>query len=372
MQERGVVEYEVTNGKISPVEFLVQLAINLKAFGVRSAQLIDTVVVIPEEYRGALSNVYDNIRGQIKTSAIRTVVNEYPQFWDNISEVGDRLGGGSIATVYDLGDNVLKVRNPNLDLFMRDAYAYLSKVVEGLIAEHGEKYRSLESLINMVREWITLDSSFLGVHQKDTYFRETHHGYQAEGSDYQIYVPKAQEIGSDGFLIEEKVAGIPLTNWEKLVASGHDVRSIVKTLVTSYIYQIMTGLAMSDVHIGNFAVTPDKRIATYDRTMFLEFSEAERQMLFSTVNPSIDVDVAKGMWQEYLGISNISDTEVFVQFVESIRSYDGRLINDALIQLRRQNIDVPLKYLLLFKNLAALTDMAKKSGYSSIGEIINE
>ena len=63
------------------------------------------------------------------------------------------------------------------------------------------------------------------------------------------------------------------------------MKQVVSLIAKNYVAQLRYGRAHSDVHIGNFRVTADGRIAILDRGMQLELTPAMQQFVELLLNP---------------------------------------------------------------------------------------
>jgi len=64
--------------KMHPIDFVLKLATNFKAPGVRFLQMLGQFIEIPEEYRTRFMDIYDSVKGQSRLSAYETIKKEMP------------------------------------------------------------------------------------------------------------------------------------------------------------------------------------------------------------------------------------------------------------------------------------------------------
>src|SRR3989338_560920 len=345
LRKEGMLAQPAERKSVTPLQFVKEIASNIGSLGVRFLQLLPFVVELPKKYETEFNTVYDNVRGQLKFAALLTAEREWPDFWDVIPSVGKRVGGGSIVTVYEAACKagyareggipvstksettpvVMKVRNPNLKLNLDDAYAYVGKILDYLAVKYGGAYKTARVVLDDIKAWIERDSTFEGFLTQDVAFRNRYQGYRPKGFAYQARIPVSLPPENKFFSVEEFVRGTNLTQWDALVENGHDMKEVVGLLTQCYFDQIQRGFAMSDVHIGNFAVTDKKEVVFFDRNFFLEFSDEEKnliQTLFVPGDRSQEVESVR----KYFGARGIaaeSAEQSFEAIVDALESHDA-------------------------------------------------
>jgi len=403
LTELGAAEFAAGDReRMSDTEFAVEFAQNSGALFVRFLQLLPQFVDMPDEFQGRFSRVYDAMHGQNKLAAILLLEREWnkalrdagqaaPGFWDEIETIGKRVGGGSLMTVYRTraksgDDEVVKVLNPNLLFNLRRSVKLVSQVIDKLVEKHGEKYAIARLVVDEVQEWLERDVNFEGFLEKDARFKATNDNFGVdEGYSYRMYVPKSRGPASKYFIREEYIEGKNLTDWDGLAADGHDMKEIISLMVHNYMHQLENGLVHSDVHVGNFRITPDKRIAILDRNFFLELESKPQvkafvEAMFGLVGQAIasggsEFD-AKEAAQRLVAISGAqiaqdkmaNIVEALEKCAKAIAKKDFSAVGKMLIALRANGIKLPLEVTLMFKNIGALNQMARRAGFDSLIE----
>ncbi len=367
----------------TPLKFIKQVGERCGSLAVRFLQQLPLIIEIPKEQSKEFSEIYDRTQGQLKISALNLLEREWPDFWKEIDSVGDRIGGGSIVTVYEcMSKNgeaeVLRVRNPNIFYQLEEYYRFATQVVDELEKrDGGEKYRGIKLILSEVKRWIELDASFTNFLADDQKFREQHQGFKTStSSKYSIYIPESRGPESEYFSREEKVVGTNLTRWDKLVEVGHDLKEVVHCLASFYISQINLGQALSDVHPGNVAVTEDSRLVIYDRNLYLHLDETDRELISMLFMPMEDMEEKKAQMLKYLMPKDhaeltASNLETAVEhFLAAISGQDSFTAQKALVDIKEAGAVVPLKFTLLLKNIHVLNQMAVKAGFSNLLEAV--
>jgi predicted unusual protein kinase regulating ubiquinone biosynthesis (AarF/ABC1/UbiB family) len=396
----GVSQFTQARGeKLSELAFAVELAQNLGALFVRFLQLLPQFVDLPDDYQGRFSRVYDAMAGQTKFAAIKLLEREWNAaarsqdparlgFWDEVVQVGARVGGGSLMTVYPITSSdgrreVIKVLNPNLLYNLRQSVRFVRQIVDELVTRYGDKYAVARLVVEEVEEWIERDVNFSGFLEKDKRFKASNDDFGREqGYNYRIYVPASRGPASRYFIREEYVEeGANITDWEELQARGHDLKEIVSLLARNYLHQLQNGLVHSDVHVGNFRVTPDRRVAIMDRNLFLELDrlpqlkELVDDLVKAVISPEAGVD-ASSLADKLLAFAQtppLAQQEQIIRqevetCVERLANNDFSYVGQMLVALRKNGLKLPLELTLLFKNINGLNQMARRAGFNSVVE----
>lgn len=366
----------IEHGKMSPLQFVKEVGAHIGALGVRFLQLLPQFAAIPEKYALEFVDVYDSVKGQSKLAAVHVLEREWPDMWNTVARIGERIGGGSVATVFRMEDKdgnrrVIKVRNPNLLYRLETAHGFIKEIVD-IITKNNQhqSYAIVVPMLDDIRKWIESDVNFSGFLDDDERFRKKHDGFKPVKFSYAIKIPQSYGPASKYFAIEEEVDGKNLTKWDELVSDGQDMKQITALIAKNYFSQITSGMIHSDVHIGNFRVTSDKRVAVLDRNFFLKLSKQEQQMLQNFFNPLISLKKKKDTLFAYLapkgGTLSQEQNRAVDELVDCIASQKFDVVRDSLISLRNSGIALPLTITLLLKNFNSLQQMTKKAGFDKL------
>jgi hypothetical protein len=381
LEKRGVISSIVDKSaskreRLSPVEFIKEIASRTGAIGVRFLQVLPQFVELDSKYEAEFASVYDSVKGQSKISAVSLLEREWPQVWDEISLIGDRIGGGSAVTVYkaqraDGRRVVLKVRNPNIEYHINETHRFAGQLLDRLAGKHGGGYAAARVALDDIKEWILKDISFEGFLEQDRAFRDKNDGYTEAGFRYSIKVPESLGPASVYFSQEEEIEGKNLTQWDQLIAEGHDMKQVTSLLIKSYVKQILDGRAHSDVHIGNFRVTPDGKVAILDRSFFLQLSGKEKSLITSLFNPFASAASREAMLLDYVegGAAIKEKVEPVVRNIaQAMGSQDWDSVRKSIITLKQEGGHLPLNFTLLLKNFNSLRMISQKAGFENLTE----
>jgi predicted unusual protein kinase regulating ubiquinone biosynthesis (AarF/ABC1/UbiB family) len=148
------------------------------------------------------------------------------------------------------------------------------------------------------------------------------------------------------------------------------MKQVVSLLVGTTVNQIAAGLVHSDIHIGNFRVTPDKKVAILDRNFFLSPTPQEQELLFAILNPLEESSRREELLINYLNIPITTSTlkKSVAQVTEGMQEKDWSKAQSGLISLKQNGVKIPLTITLLIKNFNSLRLMAQKAGFKDLSE----
>jgi len=380
--KRGVVSPEQKRELFSPLAFTVEVGQHIGSLAVRFLQLLPQFMELSDEEQKAFSHVYDGIFGQSKLAATAMLEREWPEIWDEIAKVEERVGGGSLMTVYKVEPKegkkeVIKVLNPNLEFLLETSVTFVEELLDILEEQNGKKYTAARMVLEDVREWIERDVNFEGFLEKDKQFREENSGFTEEGFAYEMYVPESKGPDSKFFIREEFIEGLTLTQWDEIIQAGHDPKQIVSLIVKNHVSQLERGRVHSDVHIGNFRMTDDRRIAILDRNFSLELDEKMQEIVETILNPMKLAAMPSPDFIQLLVATSrtpVSDEAraALIQFWDGTKAeimqgnWGG--VSQFLVAIREQGLRLPLEMTLTFKNLNSLQQLSLQAGFGNLFE----
>lgn len=379
LREKGMAE-SASSAHITPISFIKDVASRMGAFGTRFLQLLPLFVDLPEKYREGFKDVYDSMKGQSKLNAMYLMEREDKNFWDTISTVDESIGGGSIITAYkikqkDGDDGVIKIVNPNIVYHIDKMRAFTQGIVDELAKNDPRpSYEIASALIDDIREWLVKESDLSSFHELDHRYSEKHEGYHLKNSSYSIYIPGVFGPENKYFTMENFVEGDNLTRWEKLTEDGHDMKEIIALLVSQTIRELQDGIVHSDIHPGNFRVTPDHKLAVLDRTFKLQLTPVETDLMGVLFQPFVSNERKVQLLTDYfLSHSTREGIEeevagIVTDVLSAISEQQWNYLSTALMKLKHAGVALPLNFTLLVKNFLGLEKMVEKAGFKNILE----
>ncbi len=310
----GETDEQLEFEQISPAELALLVGKRSGALGTRMLQLAGQYFEIPQAYRERYAEVYDNMKGQTRLQAFNLLEREAryaPEIADLLSEVErfeGRLGGGSLVTVYgvtlrDGSREVLGVRNPNAEFHVRRIADMLQNGLDKTVEAHQDEpnLQLAQSLLVDAVEWIRDELNDTTFEAKDSLFRAendtrgTEANFSKGRSGYDLKVPYTKPTGSLWVRREEYIPGENLnrltisdeapTDINSGVIARDDYKDAISLLVRNYMHQMMRGsVAHSDIHPGNFRITPDnKELVVFDRYNLIPITDELRNTLQDTL-----------------------------------------------------------------------------------------
>ncbi|PIZ95951.1 MAG: hypothetical protein COX80_02850 [Candidatus Magasanikbacteria bacterium CG_4_10_14_0_2_um_filter_33_14] len=379
--KQGIFVNTVEQKRVAPFQMVKDLGSRMGALGVRFLQQLPLITEVPKEKLVEFSEIFDRVEGQTKIAAIKLLEREWPDMWESVEKVENRIGGGSIVSVFEVAmkdgsKRVLKVRNPNLNYHLSEMHSYISSIIKLLLPKNREKYTAAQLLLDDIKKWIEADMWFVDFLEKDKKFKETYDG-QSFGSAYEVYVPASYGPENKYFVMEEKASGTNLTEWEKLKEEGHDMKDVVAIFIRFYLTQMQNGQMHSDVHPGNFSITSDKKLVVYDRNFYLDISNEEKILFMSLISKGAGLEQRSEKFLQYLtdghdvSIKNLQKVKKNVEsFVKALESQDSLTAQRELVAIKSSGIQVPLNFTLLLKNISVLQGMAYKAGFKGLFEAL--
>lgn len=370
------------------------------AIGVRMLQLAGQYFDVPESVQPQLNDLYDQTKGQSRLQAYRTLVREAKHFpeakelLEKIQEIGPRIGGGSLMTVYEVimrdgSKEAIAVKNPNVLYHLDKMADLLERLLTRLEDQHpnDRKYQLLKTLLKDVQQWLHDELEDPTFELKDARFRLQNDGWKSKDKGkYEFEVPSSIPTGTRWIRREKFIEGKNLTaisvtdgntNLEKGEVNREEFKEIVSNLVKNYLNQIMqTGLVHSDIHPGNIRITPERKIAIFDRYNLIELKEEEKEFIVGLVTSFVfgGEQYLKNFLVEYLlnldENKNVKITKE--ELVSSLTTDEAQTLEKSIINgivfLKKSGLHIPLRLSLIAKNFQNLNRMAKKVGFNSLIE----
>ncbi|MEQ1849132.1 MAG: AarF/UbiB family protein [Candidatus Peribacteraceae bacterium] len=375
--------------KQSPLSFVVEIAQNFGAPGVRFLQLLGQVIQLPDNLKREFSSVYDNVEGQTKLSGWETVKNVVPEYAASVRELGDRKGGGSLFTVYEafLQDGTkeaARILNPNAwyhaELFIKVIRQSLQE-----LAKKNKEYAKTLPLVDIIEEWIRSELTDQTFEEDDHAFRASWNGWKpADEFQKHIVVPESKPTGSSKVQRDEFIEGTNLTSLHEFPEGER--KELVALAVQHYMGQVIGSLSEehtlvhSDISAGNLRRTTDGNLAILDRGMYLKFSMADKLFLADVAQANNIKDRSQKFLKWLLAMPENSeagksiDAQSVVSEVERVSASRGTDVEesaiDALMVMRSYGLYVPLRFTLLFKNLNALRQLSQDAGFASLQDAL--
>ena len=393
-----------TSPKLSPWELGLSIGEKSGAVGTRMLQIVGQTFPVPEEYTDRVLNSYDNAPGQSRLQAYRVLRREaetspeIAALLEDVAEIGPRIGGGSLMSVYDFhmrdgSREAVAVKNANVEYNLGKTVDLAIRTIDEAQQRDPENkdYQMLGVLLADVQEWVNRELHDPAFPTKDAAFREKYDSrFTSDNADrgYKILVPDAKPTGTEWVRRDTFIEGKNLTSLavvedgqtdiEAGVITQSDYKEAVSVMTTNALQQLGDGLVHSDVHPGNFRITNDNTaIAVFDRYNLMELSEKDKALIGDLVGAYSEgnMGTVRERFVDYLMELDINDhlqnesdsVKSALEQAEVSDSFEGALM-DSILTLKQQGVRVPLEISLIGKNLQALTGLAHQAGFSGIIE----
>jgi hypothetical protein len=391
LKQLQIPEREQKKEKTHPIDYVLSVAKNMGAVGVRFLQLLGQYMEIPEEYKAKFEEVYDGVNGQLKWTAYKTLEREanstratpeLKYFFENLRDLSPSIGGGSLMTVYvatlkDGTKHVIKVLNPNAEEFIRQNIDDARKILKFL---KKKSYAFAEYLLQDLEEWLMedinsehkvggADDPFAKINPEKDYIT-------SNGETVIVSTPKITPTGTKYIMIEEYIEGKNLK--EVLSDKNIDGSKYIEATEQSYQHQLETysedgkTKAHSDVHIGNVRLGNDGKLYWIDRGHYIESEQREmsvflpllsgkpsKENMINALKYLYSLDENKKFRKDIIKPTALLKIALRLTSVykETKKNKQDDFGEKALLELRKIGLKVPIRISLLFKNAKVLAKL---------------
>lgn len=391
--------------QLSPTELALLVGKRSGALGTRMLQLAGQYFSIPEAERERFAEVYDSMIGQTRLQAFNVIDREAgyaletAELLHEVASFDGRLGGGSLVTVYgvtlkDGSKEVLGIRNPNAEFHVHRLAKLLQNGLEVTAKEFTDEQdlQLADSLLVDAVKWIRDELNDTQFEAKDAVFRAENNTrgeaptFSKGRARYDIKIPYTKPTGSLWIRREEFVPGKNLNNLtirddmptdiNAGVISRTDAKDAISLLTRNYVHQLLRGsFVHSDIHPGNFRITPDNsELVVFDRYNLIPVSDELR----STIRRTITSLATGNRAQAIDSILDFSVDPVKTPISGDLRAELDTLLADQqdpsqaiaqiTIVLKRHGVRVPIQLSLILRNIFSLTNLSHKVGFSNVFE----
>lgn len=322
------------------------------------------------------------------------------------------LGGGSLFTTYGATIRgvdgspravVIKMLNPNAELFIKEAYELSATTLEGIEQNNTGKVRQdarfARSLIELSDTWCVQDINDPNYIGRDEAFRATVNAFNKERGRVIVNVPK-RIYTSVKVKIEDQSTGITLNKFlEDKEVPAERKREAVEDLLALFDFQFEYSPASpqgkrtfyfhSDPHAGNYMIDPESpeiKLDAIDRSMYLSLEQRDVEM-FKLMKDGQGVQFVDKFIKRCLEINDIQGNEAQKIYgltavklarekaKQFLQRRGGKTDNSAFLQIIMQEftnhgeikgnktIEIPLEYRLMIRNIVAMQNL--RTGFAS-------
>lgn len=398
----GIQDSGSETQKMSTISFAALAGKKAGALGNKMLQLGGQYFELSEEEEEEFSDVYDDRVGQSRLQAYNAFKREaqenevVAQLFNSVSEFGERIGGGSLFTVYRMMLNdgrevTLGVQNPNAEYRVARLTEFAATGLTQTVDKHptSTNLQLMLSLLNDGGRWIQNELHDPDFHYKNQVFTAQNdtrvgQGFKQGRSRYHLATPQALDTRSQRIRSEEVIHGQNLTKIKIRddqptdipagIIHTDDYRDVVSLLVRDYVYQTSVGdFAHSDIHPGNFRITDDNStLMVLDRYNLIPMHDQLRQTL-KTAFTTIMTGNLQGAAMTIASYAT-NDAQAIERFKAAMQAdaaaqdAPAKFVANTILALKREGIEVPLDLSLLLRDFMSLSKLSTRAGFSNLAE----
>lgn len=377
------------------------------ALGIRALQLATQFHSFPPALERRLSDTFDANPGMEKLRFWKNLYKlakgneEIRQYLQRIT-LGDYLGGGSLQTTYgatlDAGTPnerqvIVKMKNPNVDTFIKESYGSAHKTLEVVARQRGASGQYAKTgmvLMDLAQNWCLDDLNDKTFLYDDEQFRHVVDQFNVRAGQEIFYAPV--KLFTSSKLKSETLAPGKTANQflNDQSISFEQKQEVVRTLSRFFIHQLKGEpvadadgkkyhLVHSDPHVGNYMVDisgGSPKIGVIDRSMYLKLEEKDIRVLEKLAVSGNDNEFVYGFIDRVMDINKVRGVQravtrarVFggVASEYAKQRIRGKVDRFSLMRvmiggLAEAKMDVPLELRLMIRNIGAFQELGRKYG----------
>ena len=361
---------------LTPVELRTTLE-DLGPTYVKIGQIMSSRLdLLPESYCKELEKLRQNVQELDPKLARAVIEQETGKKIDEIySEFRDKpLGSASVGQAHygvlkDGRKVVTKVQRPFIADMMREDFVMLKKLAKGVstVGEDPDSDNQMD-LVEVIEEFekVTEEELDFRVEAQNTrFFKEN-----VIEDETKITCPDViDELTTERIFTMTFVDGYSISKKEKIVEDGFDVEAIGRSIVDSYVHQVLdVGTFHADPHQGNIMVQNGSGVPEWiDFGMIGRISESDIKVIQQLVLAVLEKDV-ETIAGAVMGLGAaspktnrdrlIEDLDVFMdQYVNvtSISDLDISMLFEEICTLAdKHHIKMPGRFTMLVRSLATI------------------
>lgn len=393
---------EIESGLDISIEALIKAVETSGALGVRALQLTTQFEQLPPLLEKRLSQSFDSNHGMEKLRFwmnLDKIASENPDIKDFVSKIqlGSYLGGGSLQTTYQArytsgdgveSDVVLKLKNPNVELFVDEVYDSSYKTLEAVIRDSTDP-RSINfaktgmMLLDLSKEWCKADIRTQGYEVLDDQFKSTILSFNQAGGNSMFYAPD-RVLTHLKLKVETLGTGKTVNQFLNDGLAGNEAkRQAVTSLSKFFLHQLnhptftnQAGKEVfvlgSDPHLGNFLIDREGNIGVIDRDYYLQLERADVEVIKKLIYESNPRDFASAFVDRLLDVNKVRGLQktiskgkilgkLSMQFAKGERD-NMRLLRTLLTEFSNEGMSVPVEMRIMIRNAEAFKKLASRYG----------
>lgn len=401
------MEPEETNEIGMETEAIIKAVESSGPLGGRSLQLTRQFERFSEAIDKRLSKSFDRNKGMDKFRFwlnLDKLAHENPEIESFVQmiKLKQYKGGGSLQTTYradyyteaGVTDVVIRMKNPNVELFVDEVYKSAYKTMEKVEKEAKNKEtlryaRMGMMLLDLSRQWCKADVNDMDYEKNDDIFRVKIKKFNDRpNADTQTFTYAPTRILTHK-QVKVETTGLGETVNQILVLDQTDSetkRRAVKTMSEFLVFQLENSdfineageeiyILQSDPHIGNYLIAyldGAQIVGVLDRDFYLHCKKEDVKILKELASDSDSLKFASNLVERLMDINkirglqrNILKANIFLKSgIQSIKDTKDKMafLRVLLTELDRANINTPLELRLGIRNIEAARRLNEEFG----------
>jgi len=340
--------------EVKRAKWVLEQILELGSTFIKLGQILSTRAdLIPLTYMKEFAKLQDEVPPFDDELAFKTIQEELKKPLTSVFSEIDKtsLAAASLGQVYRarlLDSNkevIIKVQRPDLrDTIEQDIF--ILKAISKEASKYPELVRGtdFESLLNEFLKVLYEEIDYLQEGKSCDLFRKNFKGY------YRVYVPKVYwQYTTRKVITLEYIKGYKITEKEKMLAAGMNLKEITREGCSIYLKQLLTdGFFHADPHPGNLRIMKDGRLAFFDFGMVGHVSKELQIKLINTMIHLISKDY-RGVVEDFAGMGLLDkDSTNLDDVAKDIKPlYDARFESDnetSFKQILEDMAEIVYKY----------------------------
>lgn len=403
----------IISERLSLIDLGILIAEHMGALGIKWLQLMGMYMELSEEDRKKINKVYDRVKSLSKIQVFDLLEQSaktnsvLAKIFEDIVSYEKTLGGGSLFSVHEVimqdGTRLaLSIQRPGAMFIVDEMKELIEKILEDMIKNYPDDHniRFAKTLLNDAVEWFLLEIKDTDYERKNMLFwmhndsQSTYeHRFRADPSfRHQLSIPQLRHTGDTWIRLEEKIDCLTLaqaeigdeTDLEKKTVSVKDAKEISALVAQNFLYQVFeTGLVHPDIHPGNVVLGHGQKVYLLDRKALIKLSQEDKNFLKILMLEAIGNNNYENMIRIFIdrygkkSMQKEEKAQLIDKLVELIRSKNNtsntsveNYIAPVLLELRKENIEIPLHIELVFKSLLGVNRISVWAGFKNLGEAL--
>jgi ubiquinone biosynthesis protein len=332
--------------------------------------------IIPEDFAREFSKLQDRVppfsqlaAREIVESQLKSPIDELFAFFSDES-----IAAASIAQVHHgmtkSGEQVaIKIQRPSIRDTIETDLAILFDLAT--LAEQRVPSFKLYSPVKLVEEFSTNIRRELDFNREGRSMELFRKNFE---DDTTVYIPKVHwDLTTDSVLTVELIDGVKVSEKEKLLAAGYDLKTIAINGARLVLKQIFEhGFFHADPHPGNIFIVGDNVIVPLDYGLVGYLDDQMREKIAAALLALANRDVNR-LTHAFIGMGVVDQTDDLAGFRDDLKGFVdtyynvpleqinlGRALLEMIQLVRRHNLRIPMDFAVMAKALITVEALGRE------------